>query len=60
MDKTKPHDPFLKGGAQTENALLLFTPTHGALLGSAIRSFFQDNFFSKLSTIRQQSPPEFA
>ena len=31
MDKTKPHDPFLK-----------------------------DYFFSKLSTIRQQSPPESA
>jgi len=27
---------------------------------SATRSFFQDNFFSKLSTIRQQSPPESA
>jgi hypothetical protein len=29
-------------------------------LGRAIRSFFQDNFFSKLSTIRQQSSPESA
>ena len=35
----------------------MFTP---GTLGSAIRSLFQDNFFSKLSTIRQQSPPESA
>jgi hypothetical protein len=30
MDKTAPHDPFLKDGAKRK-MLLLFTPTHGAL-----------------------------
>jgi len=29
VDKTKPHDP--QGWSQTENALFLFTATHGAL-----------------------------
>jgi hypothetical protein len=56
MDKTEPHDPFLKDGAKRK-ILLLFTPTHGALHEARSGLFFRIIFFSKLSTIRQQSFP---
>jgi len=58
MDKTSPHDPFLKDGAKRKMRSFCSRPPM-ALFRKRDQGPFQDIFF-KPSTIRQQSPPEFA